>query len=632
MQAGRTGRGRAVADRMPVLLRKEDPMTLCRTFARSLSNRTLALGLGLFLAFAALAAAQPWKPSTSQPSFNPHVFPARGSMLRPVLKAGFNLTYHGGPVIPSAHVVFLFWGPSFNNVASPDYAYARTLQSFRDQFGTTPEYNTITQYSGSNGTIALSNLAAGTADWFDTTTPPAVVTQAIAEGEVGAYLSTHTFDNSAIYEVVLPTSSYATLPGEGVSCGGAPPIGFCAYHYFFNSGANVAKYSVQPYPSCGSCGTGSWSDVQNQEHFVTHETREAVTDPLINAWTDANGYEADDKCAWSPTPFFGSGGYGYQYEWSNALNDCAASTPISLPPNYIGTLDAANCTTLAGWGADRNRLNTPINVSFYKDGALLTTVLANLSRPDVGAYLGDNGLHGFSFATPSGLLDGNSHSLSARLEGSSTNLAGSPISLTCGSGTIAAPSGLTASYSPATHQVTLHWTDNSNNEQGFVAQFSYSGSTFSDITDPIGANATTLTTSGTAPAGSYQFRIRAYNGSLNSAYSNVASLVVYAPTTSIAWIQTAESTWGPAGTLTAAGYAANGSGGVTLVWRERSSAGVWGSWNTDAYAAVPAADTTWSNTISSGNPTDKCHWFDAYTVYSGVTSATFHYTGAPGCP
>src|ERR1700704_488826 len=90
-----------------------------------------------------------------------------------------NLTNHGGPVITSAHVVFIFWGPNFNNVASADYNYARTLQSFRNQFGTTPEYNTITQYSGSNGIIALSNLAAGTADWFDTSTPPANVTDAI---------------------------------------------------------------------------------------------------------------------------------------------------------------------------------------------------------------------------------------------------------------------------------------------------------------------------------------------------------------------------------------------------------------------------------------------------------------------
>ncbi len=599
---------------------------------RNLSQRTLALGLGAFLGLAALAGAQPWAPPTHQPSSGVHVFPSR-NVRQPILKSGVNLTYRGGPVITSAHVVFIFWGPGFNNAASPDYSYARTLQSFRSQFGTTPEYNTITQYSGSNGTIALTNLAAGTADWFDTTTPPLNVTDAIAQGEVNTYLSTHGFDASAIYEVVLPTASYSSFSPTDTSCGG-PAVGYCAYHGYFSSGANVAKYSVQPYPSCGGCQVSGWSAAQNQEHFVTHETREAVTDPQLNTWTDASGDEADDKCNWTPTPFFGTGGYGYQYEWSNAANGCVTSTPISLPPSYIGSLDAANCTTLAGWGADRNRLNTSINISFYKDGALLTTVLANLSRPDVGAYLGDNGLHGFSFPTPSALLDGNPHSLSARFEGSSTNLAGSPISLTCGTSSIAAPSGLTAIYSAATHQVTLSWTDNSNNEQGFVAQYSASGGPFADITDPIGANATTMTTSGSAPAGSYQFRIRAYNsgGSVNSAYSNVASLVVSNTTTSIAWIQTAESTWGPAGTLTAAGYAANGGGGVTLVWRERSSAGIWGSWNTDAWAPPPAADTTWSNTISSGSPTDVCHWFDAYTVYAGATSAVFHFTGAPGCP
>ena len=37
---------------------------------------------------------------------------------------------------------------------------------------------------------------------------------------------------------------------------------------------------------------------------------------------DRSGNEADDKCAWSPTPFIGTGGYGYQYEWSNANSGC----------------------------------------------------------------------------------------------------------------------------------------------------------------------------------------------------------------------------------------------------------------------------------------------------------------------
>jgi hypothetical protein len=61
--------------------------------------------------------------------------------------------------------------------------------------------------------------------------------------------------------------------------------------------------------------------VQNQEHFVTHETREAVTDPTGSTWFDASGNEADDLCAWSPTPFLVNG-FGYQYEWSNANGGC----------------------------------------------------------------------------------------------------------------------------------------------------------------------------------------------------------------------------------------------------------------------------------------------------------------------
>jgi uncharacterized protein DUF4082 len=267
--------------------------------------------------------------TSSEPRSGAHYLPARGIKRNvggeKLVPKATNLSFHGGSVIPSAHVVFIFWGPSFNNTASPDYNYALTLQNFRNQFGTTREYNIITEYSGSNGTIAMTNLAAGTADWFDTSTPPTNVTDAIAQSEVNAYLATHFFDASAIYEIVLPSTSYSSRPDGTTSCGG-PVLSYCAYHGFFTSGGNAVKYSVEPYPSCGGCQVGGWTAVQNQEHFVTHETREAVTDPQFTGWYDASGNEADDKCAWSPTPFFGTGGYGYQYEWSNALSACAAGS------------------------------------------------------------------------------------------------------------------------------------------------------------------------------------------------------------------------------------------------------------------------------------------------------------------
>jgi hypothetical protein len=236
---------------------------------------------------------------------------ARGAAALPV-KA--NLSNHGGPVITSAKVVFLFWGPTFSNPASPDYAYAHTLQAYRDQLGTTPEYNVITQYSG----ILLANLGTWTADGFDSSTPPPNVTDAMVQSKISTYLMTYPANAGAIYEVVLPASSYSSS-GSTYSCGGPHhPADYCAYHGFFGK----IRYSVQPFPSCGDCQVPGFSNVQNQERFVCHETRTTVTDPFFNAWWDGTtGKEADEKCA-SSTPFLGTNGYAYPYEWSNLTGSC----------------------------------------------------------------------------------------------------------------------------------------------------------------------------------------------------------------------------------------------------------------------------------------------------------------------
>jgi hypothetical protein len=232
-------------------------------------------------------------------------------------------------VIVTPKVVFIFWGPSFSNAASPDYAYAQELRAYRNQLGATPEFNVITQYSG----IELANLGAGTPDWFDTSTPPTNVTDSTVQAKVNQYLSLYPFNASAIYEVVIPSTSYSSHPSIGVSCGAPTGPNYCAYHTAFTSGSSTVKYSIQPYPSCGGCQTFSWTAAQNQEHFIVHETREATTDPVpFSGWTDPANEEADDLCAWFPSPFIGTGGYGYQWEWSNASSSCVQSTPVAGPP------------------------------------------------------------------------------------------------------------------------------------------------------------------------------------------------------------------------------------------------------------------------------------------------------------
>jgi hypothetical protein len=266
----------------------------------------LALSCGL-LAVPVFAAEKPFADAD-------HVVysPVKG---RQPLPTKSNVTNHGGGVLAHAKVVYIFWGPNFNNAASPDFAYAQTLQAFRNQYGTTPEYKTITQYGA-----LQNNLGSGTADMFDTTTPPTNVTDAKVQAEVTKYLTTHTYDSSTIYEVVIPKASYSSS-GSSTSCGG-PRLSYCAYHGSYSGSHGTTIYAIEPYASCSGCKVSGWSDAMNVEHFICHETREAATDPVNGWWDGTTGDEADDKCAWSPTPFIGTGGYGYQYEWSNADGGC----------------------------------------------------------------------------------------------------------------------------------------------------------------------------------------------------------------------------------------------------------------------------------------------------------------------
>ncbi len=248
------------------------------------------------------------------------------SQARPNNETGLagsgNLVYHsGGRVIRNAHAVMIFWG-------SFPAGYTTNMQNFRNQFGTTGEYNVITQYGGiddATGTVGLINLTnlagSSTPDYFDTSKPPTNVTDALVQTEVRKVIAAHGLtDYSAVYEVFIPSSSYSS-DGSATSCGG-PNLTYCSYHFYFTDAAGKhVKYSIQPWEGCVACQAFNNASL-DEEHFVCHETREAVMNPIDNAWYDPQGNTGDDKCAWSPPPFIGTGGFGYQYEWSNLASGC----------------------------------------------------------------------------------------------------------------------------------------------------------------------------------------------------------------------------------------------------------------------------------------------------------------------
>src|SRR5437867_7492601 len=93
----------------------------------------------LALATAAIAQNAPDIP----PGQDSHSMAVRG-WAGPGGGGAQNLAYHnGGAVLRHAKVVMIFWGtfPS---------GYTTAMANFRNQFGTTGEYNTITQYSGTD--------------------------------------------------------------------------------------------------------------------------------------------------------------------------------------------------------------------------------------------------------------------------------------------------------------------------------------------------------------------------------------------------------------------------------------------------------------------------------------------------
>ncbi len=105
--------------------------------------------------------------------------------------------------------------------------------------------------------------------------------------------------------------------------------------------------------------------------------------------------------------------------------------PVNAPTNPTGFVDYSGCDVISGWAADRDRLNQAISVDLMEGSAVLTTVVANYNRPDVGTYLGDNGLHGFAIPLPAGLKNGAQRIIQLRYTGTNRFLGNSPRTIQC---------------------------------------------------------------------------------------------------------------------------------------------------------------------------------------------------------
>jgi|GEM_PF-1642433 len=168
----------------------------------------------------------------------------------------------------------------------------------------------------------------------------------------------------------------------------------------------------------------------------------------------------------------------------------------------------------------------------------------------------------------------------------------------------AGPSALSAS-GIGLSSVALIWTDNAGNESGFVLERS-SGAGYSAIAT-LPANSTSYADSGLAQATTYSYRLKAYNGSGDSSYSDVLNV--------------STETAAPSG-LSVGSFS---DASVSLVWTDNASGETGfelerqvnsGGWS--LLSTLPAGTQAYTDSSVSAS---KVYDYRVRTVYAGANSA-----------
>ena len=106
---------------------------------------------------------------------------------------------------------------------------------------------------------------------------------------------------------------------------------------------------------------------------------------------------------------------------------------ISCSPTYLGKVDSVSCIGITGWAAaEGSLLNQSLGVGLWDGFHNITSTTANVSRPDIGTKLGDNGLHGFTLPIPLEYQDAHPHTFQVLFGPTGVTIPGSPVTFTCG--------------------------------------------------------------------------------------------------------------------------------------------------------------------------------------------------------
>lgn len=325
---------------------------------------------------------------------------------------------------------------------------------------------------------------------------------------------------------------------------GTAPANAVMFTNYSLAPATTYSYRVRSYDAFGH---SPWSEVVAATTASAPSAPENVTATALGAssirvsWTDTSTTETGFKVERS---LDGATFTNLSYAPSNATS----LTIGSLAPGtqywfrvraYDGAIDGpnsavANATTLEAPAAPEDLVATALSASSVRltwtdvstteqgfriersvdSGA--TWVQAAVLLPNTTAW------------TVTTLASGTTYSFRVRGYDGMVNGPVSNVAVATTFGAPGAPANLTATALSAT-SIRLDWTDTSTGEQGFrIERSPDAGATWAQVAQ-LGPNAVTWTNTGLTPATAYWYRVRAFDGAINGAYSNVASATTVEP-------------------------------------------------------------------------------------------------------
>jgi hypothetical protein len=377
----------------------------------------------------------------------------------------------------------------------------------------------------------------------------------------------------------------------------------------------------------------SWTDNAAQESGFKVESATSASGPFTQIGTTASNVTTFASSGLTASTTFYFRVRAYNTAGDSGYSNSASATTQQRIPNAPSSLTATAASS------------TQINLSWTDNAAQESGFKIERSTSSSGPFsqIGTTAANVTTYAN-SGLTVSTAYYYRVRAYNTSgdSGYSNTASATTQGTTMPAAPSNLTATAASSS-QINLAWTDNASNETGFKVERSTSSSgPFSQI-GTTAAGVTTYGNSGLTASTAYYYRVRAYNTTGDSGYSNTASATTQG--TASAGAHLWSEVRGPQSLtdVTQLGrLAVDASGNIFVVGRFSGTADLGGGRITsgtgyDIYIAKysPSGAYLWARHFDSSSPANALNSVAIDSAGNVLVAGTFWNTldfGAPCAP